>query len=194
METLWWDIRYGIRMLVKRPGVTLIAVLTLALGVGVNTAVFSVVNAFILRPLPVRGSERLTVLATQRLSTGGLHSVSFPDLQDYRGATADVFEDIAGYNVGFVGLTPEDGGPERVLGTWVTGNYFPLLDLRPALGRMIRAEEGDPGHVDPVVVLGYSTWQVWDRTPCSRCWASDVDCEGPYDPVQPPGCSEHQWQ
>ncbi len=159
METLWWDIRYGIRMLMKRPGVTLIAVLTLALGVGVNTAVFSVVNAFILRPLPVRDSERLTVLATQRLSTGGLRSVSFPDLQDYRGATGDVFEDIAGYTVGFVGLTPEGGRPQRVLATWVTGNYFSLLDLRPALGRMLRADEGDPARVDPVVVLGYSTWR-----------------------------------
>ncbi len=159
METLWWDIRYGIRMLLKTPGVTLIAVLTLALGVGVNTAVFSVVNAFILRPLPVRDSERFTVLATQRLSTGGLRGASFSDLQDYRGATGNVFEDIAGYTVGFVGLTPEGGRPERVLATWVTGNYFPLLDLRPALGRMIRAEEGDPGRADPVVVLGYSTWR-----------------------------------
>src|SRR5229473_2924343 len=158
MGTLWWDICYGIRMLMKSPGVTLIAVLTLGLGVGVNTAVFSVVNAFILRPLPVRDSERLTVLATQRLSTG-LRSVSFPDLQDYRGATGDVFEDIAGYTVGFVGLAPEGGGPERVLVTWVTGNYFPLLDLQPALGRMIRAEEGDPARVDPVVVLGYPTWR-----------------------------------
>ncbi len=159
METLWWDIRYGTRMLMKSPGVTLIAVLTLALGVGVNTAVFSVVNAFILRPLPVRNSERLTVLATQRLSTDGLRGVSFPDLQDYRGATGDVFEDIAGYTVGFVGLTTKGGRPERVLATWVTGNYFPLLDLRPALGRMVRAEEGDPGRADPVVVLGYSTWR-----------------------------------
>src|SRR5260370_242593 len=156
---VWRDIRYGIRMLMKRPGVTLIAVLTLALGVGVNTAVFSVVNAFILRPLPVRDSERLTVLATQRLTTGGLRSVSFPDLQDYRGATGDAFEDIAGYTVGFVGLTPEGGRPERGLATWVTGHCFPLLDLQPALGRMIRAEEGDPARVHPVVVLGYLTWR-----------------------------------
>src|SRR5260370_25480409 len=151
---VWRDIRYGIRMLMKRPGVTLIAVLTLWLGVGVNTAVFSVVTAFILRPLPVRDSERLTVLATQRLSTGGLRSVSFPDLQDYRGATRDVFEDIAGYTVGFVGLTPEGGRPERVLATWVTGNYFPLLDLQPALVRLIRAAEDDPGRVDSIVSLG----------------------------------------
>src|SRR5260370_2541618 len=136
METLWWDIRYGIRMLMKRQGVTLMAVITLALGVGVNTAVFSVANAFIFRPLPVRDSERLTVLATQRLPTGGLRSVSFPDLQDYRGATGDVFEDIAGYTVGFVGLTPEGGPPERVLATWGTGTYFPFLDLQPASRRM----------------------------------------------------------
>jgi len=75
METLWRDIRYGIRMLMKRPGVTLVAILTLGLGVGVNTAVFSVVNAFILRPLPVRDGDRLAVLATHGTSTGGLRAV-----------------------------------------------------------------------------------------------------------------------
>jgi len=159
METLWTDIRYGIRVLVKTPGLTLIGILTLALGVGLNTAVFSVVNAVILRPLPVRDSERLVVVTTQRSSSGRLSGVSFPDLQDYRGATRDVFEDIAGYSVGFVGLTPEDGRPDRVLATWVTGNYFPLLDLRPAVGRLIRADEDDPGRVDSIVILGYSTWR-----------------------------------
>src|SRR5260370_16250810 len=117
--------RCGIRMLMKRPAVTLIAVLTLALGFGVNPAVFSVANAFIFRPLPVRDSERLTVLATQRLPTGGLRSVSFPDLQDYRGATGDVFEDIPGYTVGFAGLPPEGGPPQSVRATFVPATYFP---------------------------------------------------------------------
>ncbi|MBZ5536593.1 MAG: ABC transporter permease [Acidobacteriia bacterium] len=159
MGTLSTDIRYGVRMLMKAPGVTLIAVLTLALGIGVNTAVFSVVNAFILRPLPVRDSERLTVVTSQRSSARGLHTVSLPDLQDCRGATGDVFEDIAGYTVGFVGLSRKGERPERVLTTWVTGNYFPLLDLRPTLGRLIGPDEGDPGRMDPVVILGYSTWR-----------------------------------
>ncbi|MGB7622480.1 MAG: ABC transporter permease [Terriglobia bacterium] len=159
MGTLLTDIRYGVRMLIKARGVTLIAVLTLALGIGVNTAAFSVVNAFIFRPLPVRDSERLTVVTTQRSSARGLHAVSHPDLEDYRSATGDVFEDIAGYTVGFVGLTPKGERSERVLTTWVTGNYFPLLDLRPALGRLIGPDEGDPDRMDPVVILGYSTWR-----------------------------------
>jgi len=153
------DLRYDLRTLGRNPVFTVVALVTLALGIGVNTAVFSVVNAFILRPLPVRDAERLTVVATRRSATGGLGGVSFPELQDYRGATADVFEDIAGYTVGFVGLTPEGARPERVLATWVTGNYFPLLDLRPALGRFIRADEGNFGRVDSVAVLGYSSWR-----------------------------------
>src|SRR5260370_40940110 len=98
METLWTDIRYGIRVLVKTPGLTLIGILTLALGVVLNTAVFSVVNAVILRPLPVRDTEPLVVVTTQRSSSGRLSGVSFPDLQDYRAATRGAFEDIASYS------------------------------------------------------------------------------------------------
>ncbi len=159
MEILWRDLRHGIRTFTKSPGATLIAVLTLGMGLGVNTAVFSVVNALILRPLPVRDSERLTVLATRRAGAGGLHGVSFPDLQDYRAAAGDVFEDIAGYSVGFAGLALEGDRPERVLATWVTGNYFSTLDLRPAFGRLLRKDDGDPGHTAPLAVLGHSAWR-----------------------------------
>lgn len=136
-----------------------VAVLTLALGIGVNTAVFSVVNAIIFRPLPVKDGHRLAVIASVRTSTSTLGPVSFPDLQDYRGATRDIFEDIAGYSVGFIGLAPEGRPPERVLVSWVTGNYFSLLGVQPAIGRLIRTEEGLPGRTDPVVVLGHSAWQ-----------------------------------
>lgn len=158
VETVLTDIRFGIRMLTKRRVVTLIALLTIAIGVGVNTAVFSVVNAVILRPLPVRNSDRLAVIATERTSTRQLGGVSFPDLQDYRAATATVFEDVAGYTCGFIGLAAETSRSERVLATWITGNYFSTLDLRPALGRLIQPSEGSPGTADPVVVLGHSTW------------------------------------
>jgi predicted permease len=71
----------------------------------------------------------------------------------------DVFEDVAGYSVGFLGLASGGSRPERVLVSWVTGNYFPVLDIRPVLGRLIRADEGAPGRRDPVAVLGHSTWQ-----------------------------------
>jgi macrolide transport system ATP-binding/permease protein len=158
-EALIQDVRYGSRMLRKHSTFALAAIVTLALGIGVNTAVFSVVNAIVLRPLPVRDSSRLVVIASQRASSQTLRGVSFPDLQDYRPATVDVFEDIAGYSVGFLGLASVGSQPERVLVTWVTGNYFPLLDIRPVLGRLIGTDEGAPGRTDAVVVLGHSTWQ-----------------------------------
>jgi predicted permease len=158
VDTLWQDVLFATRLLRKSPVFTAAVVLTLALAVGVNTAVFSVVNALILRPLPVSNAERLVVLASHNTSNRTLRGMSFPDVQDYRAATGDVFEDIAGYSVGFLGLAPQGGRPERVLVTWITGNYFPLLDVRPVLGRVIRPEEGGRG-AQPVVVLGYSTWQ-----------------------------------
>ena len=159
LGTLLQDIGYGLRMLRKSPGFALAAIVTIALGIGVNTAVFSVVNAIVLRPLPVRDADRIVVIASQRASSRTLRGVSFENLQDYRRASPDLFEDIAGYSVGFLGLAPIGSAPRRVLVTWVTGNYFSLLEVRPALGRVIRIDEATPGRIDPVVVLGYSTWQ-----------------------------------
>jgi len=159
LDSVRQDVAYAIRNVLQHPGFTSAAVLTLALGIGANTAVFSVVNAVMFRPLQVKDSDRLAVIATARSPTPTLHGVSFPDLQDYRAATSDIFEDIAGYSVGFIGLAPEGGRPARVLVSWVTGNYFPLLGIRPDLGRFIQAGEGQPGRTDPIVVLGYSTWQ-----------------------------------
>ncbi len=159
VDTLWHDVLFATRLLRKSPLFTAAVILTLALGVGVNTAVFSVVNAIILRPLPVRDGDRLVVIATQNTSNRTLCGMSFSDIEDYRAATRDALEDIAGYTVGFLGLAPQGAPPERVLVTWVTGNYFPLLDVRPVLGRVIRPDEGGRGRADAVVVLGYSTWQ-----------------------------------
>ncbi len=158
VETLLQDIGYGLRMLRKSPGFALATIVTLGLGIGVNTAVFSVVNAIVLRPLPVRDADRIVVIASQPASSRTLRGVSFENLQDYRRASLDLFEDIAGYSVGFLGLAPIGGAPQRVLVTWVTGNYFSLLDVRPTLGRVIRIDEATPGRIDPVVVLGHSTW------------------------------------
>ena len=170
IDTLWSDVVFATRLLRKAPIFTTAVVLTFALGVGVNTAVFSVVNAIVLRPLPVRDSDRLVVIASQNRSSRTLHAMSLPDVEDYRAATGEVLEDVAGYRVGFLGLAPDGGRPARVLVTWVTGNYFPLLDIRPALGRLIQQDEGRSGRADAVVVLGYSTWQ--------RRFAADPDVVG----------------
>src|SRR6516165_628527 len=151
------DIHFAIRILRKSRVFCAVVVAMLALGVGVNTAVFGVVNAIIFRPLPVKDGARLFVIATLRSRTPALGPVSFPDLQDYRAVTHEVFDDIAGYSVGFMGLAHEGRVPERVLVDWVTGNYFSLLGIQPALGRLIR-EEDSTGHGTPVGVLGHSTW------------------------------------
>jgi hypothetical protein len=153
------DLVLAARLLRRSPIFTAAAVLTFALGIGVNTAVFSVVNAVLLRPLPVRAGDRLVVVATQWMDTTALRPVSYRDLQDYRFGSRGVFEDIAGYSAGFVGLSADGRPAERALVMWVTGNYFSMLDLRPALGRLIRDNKGGADRSDSVVVLGYDAWQ-----------------------------------
>jgi putative ABC transport system permease protein len=153
------DLFYSLRLLRQSRAFAAAAVLTLALGIGVNAAVFSVVNAFILRPLPVRDPDRLVVVASQRSSDGTRRGVSFQDLEDFRESATDVFDDVAGYSVGFAGVRPGDGPARRVLVTWVTGSYFPLLGIRPAAGRLFDRHEGGPGRTDAIAVLGYSSWQ-----------------------------------
>ncbi len=85
--------------------------------------------------------------------------MSAPDLAPYRSVTANVLDDVAGYDVGFLTLSPQPADAHRVLVTWVTGNYFPLLDVKPALGRLFVADDVVAGRISPIVVLGYSTWQ-----------------------------------
>jgi macrolide transport system ATP-binding/permease protein len=158
IDELLRDTHFAIRILRKSPVFAVVIVAMLALGIGVNTAVFGVVNAILFRPLPVKDGVRLQVIATYRTKTPALSPVSFPDLQDYRAAARDVFDDIAGYSVGFMGLAYQGRAPARVLVSWVTGNYFSLLGIQPALGRLIREDEASPGPSAPVAVLGYSTW------------------------------------
>ena len=143
VNDFWRDVRYAARTVRNNPVFAAVTIVTLALGIGANTAVFSVVNAVIFRSLPVKDGDRLQVIASARASAPTLGPVSFPDLQDYRAATHDVFEDIAGYSVGFIGLAPEHERSARVLASWVTGNYvrsgfqfFPLqlLFRKPLCG------------------------------------------------------------
>src|SRR6185369_8217065 len=120
MQTLWQDLRYGARMLVKKPGFTLIAVLTLVLGIGANTAIFSVVNALLLRPLPYTESERL-VLLSEKTREGERHSASYPNYADWR-TRAQSFEGMAiGWSQTFT-LTGESK-PARVPAYTVNWNF-----------------------------------------------------------------------
>jgi len=128
-------------MLTKSASFTLIAVLTLALGVGANTAVFSVINGLFLRPLPGKDNARLMVVATRRQGRQDLDLVSYPTYLDYR-VKADAFSDMAAYANGLVGLGAGNH-TERALAQYTTGNFFEFLGLQPAAGRLIRTGEGE---------------------------------------------------
>src|SRR5215475_8688401 len=152
---LWQDLRYGARMLAKKPGFTLIAVVTLALGIGANTAIFSVVNALLLRPLPYAEPERLALLA-ERTRDGERNGVPYPNFADWR-TRAQSFAGMAMSGPESFNLIGVDN-PRRLSGRRVNWNFFSLLGVRPQLGRLFTEADdryGAPG----TVVLGHGFWQ-----------------------------------
>ncbi|HKQ78980.1 MAG TPA: ABC transporter permease [Blastocatellia bacterium] len=158
MQTLLQDLRYGARMLLKKPGFTLVAALTLALGVGANTAIFTVINAALLCPLPYPDSERLVVVATtMRRDTVEVRSTSYLDFVDWRDQNT-VFERIAARASNSFTLTG-GAGPENVNGELVSADYFPLLRAQAALGRTFLPEEDRAPDTHRVAVVGYGLWQ-----------------------------------
>jgi macrolide transport system ATP-binding/permease protein len=157
METLLQDLRYALRTLARSPGFAVVVIFTLALGVGVNTAFFSVANFVALRPLPVRDPGGLVVPATREKATSEILDVSYPDFLDYR-KQASAFSDMLAYKLGFDGFAT-DNRADRIISSYVTGNYFSMLGIQPAIGRLIEPGEGWAPGTDPVVVLGYSYWQ-----------------------------------
>src|SRR3984885_6322946 len=158
MRTLLQDLRYGWRMLRKTPGLTAVVAITLAVGIGANALIFSFVNGFLLRPLPVPHPEQIAVLAVQQKgSSQFLSYFSYPDYVDFRKQT-DSFAELFGYALFLPGLSA-DGHADQLLASYVTGNYFSVLGVRPLLGRLVLpSEENQPGE-QPVLVLGYSYWQ-----------------------------------
>ena len=155
MRTLLQDLRFGMRTLVKRPGFTLVAVVTLALGIGANTAIFSVVNAVLLRPLPFKDSEQL-VIVYEKTQTVPRDFVSVPDLRDYRAASHS-FQEFATFVPQSVNLTGT-GEPERVVGAFTTSSLFPLLGVNVERGRALTAEDDAEGG-GLVAVLSNEFWQ-----------------------------------
>jgi putative ABC transport system permease protein len=155
MQTLWQDLRYGSRMLLKQPIFTLIAVLTLALGIGANTAIFSLVNAVLLRPLPFAESERL-VWTWGEFSGGNRASTSPPDFLDYR-AQNRCFEELAAMMFKSFNLTGS-GEPDRVIGSMVTANFFQALGVELVQGRAFLPEEERSGPAQ-VAIIGQGLWR-----------------------------------
>ena len=158
MATFMQDLRYATRMLWKSPAFTIVAVLTLALGIGANTAIFSIVDSFLLRPLPVKDAARLTVLACEQ-NQGPLQTqFSYPDLQEIREQTTNIFADMFGYSLGLDGMSV-NGHADRIVTVYVTGNYFSALSLQPAAGRLLLPSEGKEVGADPVLVLSHPYWK-----------------------------------
>ena len=151
------DIRYGLRSLLKRPGATVIALVTLALGIGVNTAIFSAVDSVLLRPLPLKDPQRLVSIWEQTLQIGiKQNHVAPANFFDLRNQT-QAFEGIGAYSDFDINLT-NDGEPERLNGEFVTANVFSILGVQPALGRTFLPDEDRLGQ-HHVVVLSDALWQ-----------------------------------
>jgi predicted permease len=156
-DALRQDLRYTGRALRRNPGFTFIAVLTLALGIGANTAIFSVVNGVLLRPLPYASPDHLVRIYTAFRGSGTLrYAVSQPEFMDYKGLT-QVFENAAAYTGASITLTG-DGEPERLRGLAATRDLFPVLGIKPLLGRAFEGEDGRAG-VEPVVIVSHDFWQ-----------------------------------
>ncbi len=155
MHTLWQDLRYGARMLLKNPGITFIVVLALALGIGANTAIFSVVNAVLLRPLPYDEPDRLIFLNETSKTMSDI-SISYPNFTDWRNQN-HVFEKIGVFNRNSYNLTGS-GEPERILTAQASADLLGALRVKPAIGRLFTNEEDQPGGT-PVVILSYGLWQ-----------------------------------
>jgi putative ABC transport system permease protein len=155
MDTFLHDVRYAIRTLLRSPGFTAVAVLALALGIGANTAIFSVVNGVLLKSLPFPEPDRLVALNESSTKTPVM-AVAFPNYLDWR-ARQGVFENL-GARMPAGGVLTGDGEPERVIGRLVTASFFPTLGVPPQVGRFFDEAEDKPG-AERVMVVSYRLWQ-----------------------------------
>ncbi|HLF82571.1 MAG TPA: ABC transporter permease [Blastocatellia bacterium] len=156
METLWQDLRYGFRVLRASPGFTAVAVLSLALGIGANTSIFTVVNAALLRPLPVNEPDRL-VFAFNGTQANPYSTSAYLDYLEYRDKN-EVFSDLVTYSSITVSARADDQS-DLISGLIVSGNFFDLLGLRAALGRTFTTEEDKTPNTHPVAVISHGLWE-----------------------------------
>src|SRR5271155_2804585 len=164
MQNLWKDIQFGLRMLAKSPGFTAIAIITLALGIGANTAIFSLMNQIMLQRLPVKSPDELVVLRAPGLATGHIssdgdkaESFSYPMYKGLRDNNAVFSGILARY--GFSASVASRGQTDRASGELVSGNYFEVLGVQPAVGRVFTQDDDRVPGGQPVVMLSHSYWQ-----------------------------------
>ena len=163
MQNLWKDIQFGLRMLAKSPGFTAIAIITLALGIGANTAIFSLMNQVLLQRLPITNPDELVILRspgpmTGHVSTDGdsTESFSYPMYKGLRDSNSVFSGILARY--GFSASVARGGQTDRASGEVVSGNYFEVLGVRPAIGRMFTQDDDRVPSAEPYVVLSHSYW------------------------------------
>jgi predicted permease len=158
MENLFKDIRCGIRMLVKSPGFTVVALVSLALGIGANTSIFSMISAFLFAPLPVDQPSRLVSIFTTDVKNPGPLPTSHLNYLDYRDKN-DAFSDVLAYTFAGVSFSSSSGENKQLTAQVVSGNYFDVLGVKAQLGRTFLPEENKTPDTHPVVVLSYAAWQ-----------------------------------
>ena len=153
------DIRFALRLWLKNPGFTFVAIATLAIGIGANTTVFSTVGAMFLQPLPVKEPDQLVMVVQKSAVWNMLHGHSWLDYLDYR-QRADAFSGVLASMLNPAHLSVPGQTPERAWVEAVSGNYFSLLGVEPKLGRLIRRDEGEAAGSDPIIVLSHRYWQT----------------------------------
>jgi predicted permease len=158
METLLKDIRYGFRTLLKSPGFTAVAVISLALGIGANTAIFSIISSMLFAPLPVEAPRQLVSIFTTDVKNPGTLPVSHYNFLDYRDKN-DVFTGVLAFNFAAVNLNRGTGESKQVFAEVVSGNYFDVLGVKPLYGRTFYPDEDKTPGTHPVTVLSYACWQ-----------------------------------
>jgi putative ABC transport system permease protein len=155
--TLWQDVRYAVRILVKNPTFTLVAVLTFAIGIGANTAIFSMVNGLLLRPLPVAQPQQLTYLIQRHEHWS--NGFSYPIMEEIRKQSGNAFSDVVGIRPFQMDGLALNGNSQPIWNEYVTTNFFSMLGIKPALGNFIPPDGEKLAGSDPVLVLSYAYWQ-----------------------------------
>ena len=158
MDALWRNISYSARMLLKKPSVTIVAIIAIGLGIGANTAIFSVVNTVLLQPLPYPQPEQLVMLASEQRNQAldGRGTFSVPDFFDVQKSSTTLQYVATAQRSGTI--VTEGGEPERIIGVAVSADYFSVLGVKPELGRVFTRDEDKPGAA-PVILLSHGLWQ-----------------------------------
>ncbi|MFY9852749.1 MAG: ABC transporter permease, partial [Terracidiphilus sp.] len=159
MGALFQDLRFAFRQLRKSPSFAITAVQTLALGIGANTAIFSLVNSLLLKPLPVANPQQVTMLAMRQNNGPQLQFFSWPEYKEIRSQSSRSFSYLIIHTLGLDGFATEGQQPQRILTSFVSGNFFEGFGLKPAAGRLLLPSEGEVLGSDPVIVLGFDFWK-----------------------------------